>query len=93
MRIQQYIGLPSNVCNRGIMFLLQVDCDVEGGFGKTRAEVERLVDDVLSQYVTALKLYYEMDRFSEVGTKHVSELNGIIEGMKKNGTEGQASRS
>ena len=75
VRIHQYIGLPSTVCNRGVMFLLQIDCDVENGLGETRNEVQQLVDDVLEQYVSLLKLYYEIDRFSEVGTKYVRKLN------------------
>lgn len=74
-RIHQYIGLPSTVCNRGVMFLLQIDCDVENGLGEIRNEVQQLVDDVLEQYVSLLKLYYEIDRFSEVGTKYVRKLN------------------
>lgn len=74
-RIHQYIGLPSTVCNRGVMFLLQIDCDAENGLGETRNEVQQLVDDVLEQYVSLLKLYYEIDRFSEVGTKYVRKLN------------------
>lgn len=86
MKIHQYIGLPSTVCNRKIMFLLQIDCDVENGFGKTRDEVTQLIEDVLIQYISLLKLYYEIDRFSEVGTNHVRKLNEQIERMRKNDT-------
>lgn len=83
LKIHQYIGLPSTVCNRKIMFLLQIDCDVENGLGRTREEVELLIDDVLVQYISLLKLYYEIDRFSEVGTNHVCKLNEQIERLRE----------
>lgn len=69
-RIQQYIGLTSPVCEQGIVFILQVDCDVENGFGKDESEIRELIDNVLMQYVHLLGLYYEMDRLNELSVTH-----------------------
>ena len=73
-KISQYIGIPSNVCNRGIMFLLQVDCEEEFGFGKTEEELHQFAETVLSQYVSLLALAYEIDRMNEVSTYYFSGI-------------------
>ena len=90
-KIQQYIALPAKVCNREIMFIIQIDCDVENGMGKTFEEVQTLVNNVLLQYAILLSLHYEIDRFDEVSTKSVEKLKAKMERECKNATEKQAS--
>ena len=65
-KIQQYIGIPMNVCNRGVSFLIQLDSDVPCAFGKDREDVNWFIDSIIKNYASELALFYEMDRFNEV---------------------------
>lgn len=81
-RIHQYIGIPGTVCTDGITFLLQVDCNIVNGFGRDLKDVQELATKILSQYITVLTLYYELDRFNEIGTRYVQGLKLKAEGVK-----------
>ena len=74
MGLSQYIGIPSNVRGRQIVFLLQIDCSTANGFGDSREEVKSFADLVLAQYVSTLSLYYELDRMNEVTANYINDL-------------------
>lgn len=77
--IHQYIGIPVSVCNRSIMFLVQIDCDVEYGFGQTVDDVQAMITLILEQYVSLLTLYYEVDRLNSVTYERSQKKADAIE--------------
>lgn len=83
-KISQYIGIPSNVCNRGVMFLVQIDCEEKNGLGSSKEEILSFIDDVLSQYISLLCLYYEIDRLNEVVSLHIDEMQRKYNSSLKN---------
>lgn len=85
--IEQYIGIPMNVCNRGVIFILQIDSNVRNTFGTTEEEVRTFAKQYLYQYASHLALYYEMDRMMEVANTHESKGKNT---QDKGGTEGVA---
>lgn len=68
--IEQYIGIPMKVCNRDVTFILQVDCNIKGAFGKTKDEMIMFAKKYLYQYASLLALCYEIDRSVEVAYDH-----------------------
>ncbi len=85
--IEQYIGIPMNVCNRGVIFILQIDCNVNNAFGSTAEDVRNFAKQYLYQYALHLALYYEMDRMIEVSSIRESKDNNT---QTKGGVEGVA---
>lgn len=79
--IEQYIGIPMKVCNRGVTFILQVDCNQKNAFGATEEEVVAFANAYLYQFASQLALYYEMDRMVEVANNH--ELKSCNTEMKE----------
>lgn len=85
--IEQYIGIPMNVCNRGVTFILQIDCNVKNAFGASAEEVCTFAKQYLYQYALRLALYYQMDRMIEVANVHENKRKKT---QDKGGTEGVA---
>lgn len=65
-QIQQYIGLAETVCNRNVFFILQIDTDIENGFGKSKEEICGFAEKYLKPYAILLAMHYEADRLLEV---------------------------
>lgn len=65
-QIKGYIGIPAKVCNRGVTFLLQIDCNCERGFGEDRGKAEELAEMYFKPYVSYLSMIYEFDRMNEM---------------------------
>lgn len=72
-RVKSYLGIPSNVCNRGITFLLQIDSETENAFGKDLSEANWFIDNILKQYVLMLSMMYEFDRLNEMADNRIRE--------------------
>ncbi len=68
--IEQYIGISMNVCNRGVVFILQIDCSKKDAFGSTAEDVRTFAKQYLYQYAVQLALYYEIDRLIETSNTH-----------------------
>ena len=75
-QIKAYIGIPAKVCNRGVTFLLQVDCNCERGFGKGQSKAEKLAESIIKPYVSYLSMIYEFDRMNEMTDNHLRRIQG-----------------
>ena len=82
--IEQYIAIPVKVCNRGVVFILQIDSNVQNAFGTNKEEVITFTKQYIHQYASLLALYYEMDRMIEVASIHENKDKGT---KNKGGTE------
>lgn len=75
-QIKAYIGIPAKVCNRGVTFLLQIDCNCEKGFGENKSDAEELAETIFKPYVSYLSMIYEFDRMNEITDNHLRRIQG-----------------
>lgn len=75
-QIKAYIGVPAKVCNRGVTFLLQIDCNCKSGFGEDQSEAEDAAEAIFKPYVSFLSMIYEFDRMNEMTDNHISRIRG-----------------
>ena len=84
--IQQYIGLAETVCNRKVFFLLQIDTDIENGFGDSKEKIQAFAEKYLKPYAILLGMHYEADRLLEVSYNDALKTRGEKEMKQSNET-------
>lgn len=65
-KLQQYIGIAETVCNRNATILLQIDTNIENGFGSTKDEIMCFVQTYIKPYMILLTMHYENNRLFEM---------------------------
>ena len=65
-RISNYIGIAETVCNRNATILLQIDTNIENGFGSTKDEIMCFVQTYIKPYMILLTMHYENNRLFEM---------------------------
>ncbi len=65
-KLQQYIGIAETVCNRKATILLQVDTNIENGFGNKKDKIMDFVQMYIKPYMMLLTMHYENNRLFEI---------------------------
>lgn len=60
--VKQYLCIPEKMQTTNIVFLLQLDANIEDAFGKTEEEIYHFYDNYINPYVCFLKHAYNIAR-------------------------------